>query len=54
VLSNGIRIGKNSRVRLGSVVVNDLPEGSDVSGNFARSHQESLRNFLQKPGGEAK
>lgn len=54
VLSNGIRIGKNSRVRLGSVVVNDLPEESDVSGNFARSHQESLRNFLQKLGGEAK
>jgi UDP-3-O-[3-hydroxymyristoyl] glucosamine N-acyltransferase len=54
VLSNGIRVGKNSRVRLGSVVINDLPEESDVSGNFARSHHESLRNFLQKPGGEAK
>lgn len=54
VLSNGIRVGRNSRVRIGSVVVNDLPEECDVSGNFARSHHESLRNFLQKPGGEAK
>jgi acyl-[acyl carrier protein]--UDP-N-acetylglucosamine O-acyltransferase len=48
ILSNGIHVGKNSRVRLGSVVVNNLPEESDVSGNFARPHHESLRNFLKK------
>ena len=47
VLSNGIHVGKNSRVRIGSVVVSDLQENSDVSGNFARPHHESLRTFLQ-------
>jgi acyl-[acyl carrier protein]--UDP-N-acetylglucosamine O-acyltransferase len=47
LLSNGIRVGHNSRVRIGSVVVNDLLENSDVSGNFARPHHESLRTLLQ-------
>ena len=47
LLSNGIRVGKNSRVRIGSVVVSDIPENSDVSGNFARPHHESLRTFIQ-------
>lgn len=54
VLANGIRVGKNSRVRIGSVVVSAIPENSDVSGNFARPHHESLRNFFQKPRDETK
>jgi UDP-3-O-[3-hydroxymyristoyl] glucosamine N-acyltransferase len=54
VLSNGIRVGKNSQVRLGSVVISDLPDESDVSGNFARPHHETMRNFLEKLSGKAK
>lgn len=37
-IKDGISIGSNSRIRIGSVVVQSFPENSDVSGNFAYNH----------------
>lgn len=48
MISNGLKIGDNSQVRLGSVVIKDLPNDSDVSGNFARPHHQNLRQSLKK------
>lgn len=46
-VSNAIRIGERARVRLGAVVVRDVPAGASVSGNFAIDHARTLRNYLR-------
>ena len=46
VISNALSIGKGSKVRIGSVVIDDLPPGSDVSGNFAVSHVARLKEHM--------
>ena len=38
VIRNGISIGDNARVNMGAVVTKSVPEGTAVSGNFARPH----------------
>jgi UDP-3-O-[3-hydroxymyristoyl] glucosamine N-acyltransferase len=46
VISNALTMGKGSKVRIGSVVIDDLPAGSDVSGNFALPHAARLKEHL--------
>lgn len=46
-IKGGIKIGANSRVRIGSVVVQNYPENSDISGNFAYEHIKNIRNFAR-------
>lgn len=46
-IKDGIKIGANSRVRIGSVVVQNYPENSDISGNFAYEHIKNIRNFAR-------
>jgi UDP-3-O-[3-hydroxymyristoyl] glucosamine N-acyltransferase len=46
VVSNAINIGKGATVRIGSVVIEDVPDGADVSGNFAVDHTRRLREHL--------
>ncbi len=43
-----VKIGKNAKVRLGSVVVKDIEENKEVSGNFAIDHQKHLIEFTQR------
>lgn len=45
-ISNMVRIGDDARVRLGAVVLRDVPDGGDVSGNFARSHTGNMKEYL--------
>jgi UDP-3-O-[3-hydroxymyristoyl] glucosamine N-acyltransferase len=45
-ISNALSIGKNSKIRIGSVVIDDLAAGSDVSGNFAGPHAVNLKQHL--------
>lgn len=47
-ISNAIRIGDHARVRLGAVVIRDVPERGDVSGNFAVEHARTLRDYLKR------
>lgn len=46
-ISNAITVGDRAKVRIGSVVVDNVPEGGDVSGNFAFNHLKNIKNFLK-------
>ncbi|TRX71996.1 DapH/DapD/GlmU-related protein [Carboxylicivirga sp. M1479] len=46
-ISDSITIGNNAKVRLGSVVINNIAENADVSGYFAYSHKRNMLNFLK-------
>jgi UDP-3-O-[3-hydroxymyristoyl] glucosamine N-acyltransferase len=46
-ISNAIRVGEHARVRLGAVVIRDVPARGDVAGNFAIEHARALRNCLK-------
>ena len=44
LISNRIKIGDNSIIRIGSVVSKSLDDNSDVSGNFAIEHNKHIKN----------
>jgi UDP-3-O-[3-hydroxymyristoyl] glucosamine N-acyltransferase len=46
-ISNAIRVGEHARVRLGAVVIRDVADRGDVSGNFAVEHARTLRTYLK-------
>lgn len=46
-VSNALNVGDDALVRLGAVVVRDVPPGGDVSGNFADAHGRTMRRFLK-------
>ncbi|MCU4157539.1 hypothetical protein J1N10_16295 [Carboxylicivirga sp. A043] len=46
-ISDGLTIGNNAKVRLGSVVINNVVDNADVSGHFAYSHKRNMLNFLK-------
>jgi UDP-3-O-[3-hydroxymyristoyl] glucosamine N-acyltransferase len=48
VLAHGLKIANASSVKLGSVVVKDIHENEEVSGNFAYNHQKRVRNFIKE------
>jgi UDP-3-O-[3-hydroxymyristoyl] glucosamine N-acyltransferase len=45
-ISNSIEVGDGAKVRIGAVVVNPVPSGAEVSGNFAVAHHKNLRRML--------
>lgn len=46
ILSNAIEVGDKAKVRIGAVVVDNVPGGGDVSGNFATDHTARLRELM--------
>jgi len=48
VLAHGLNIGDNAQIKLGSVVVKDVKENEEVSGNFAYKHTKRIRNFIKE------
>jgi len=46
-IKDGITIGNRARIRLGSVVIEDVKDGTDLSGNFAVRHLSNLRNYAR-------
>lgn len=46
IISNAVHIGVGAKVRLGAVVIRDVPDHASVSGNFAIDHAYMLRKFL--------
>jgi len=46
VLAHGLTIADNAQIKLGSVVVKDVKESEEVSGNFAYNHNKHIRNFV--------
>ena len=47
-LSDSVVIGDNVTIRIGSVVISDIKEKEEVSGNFAYNHRKRVRNFLKE------
>jgi len=45
VISDGVKIGCNVKIILGSVVVSNIPDRQTFSGNFAMEHSKNLKNF---------
>ena len=43
-IADGLKIGDGVKIMIGSVVVNNLPDGASVSGNFATDHMKQLKN----------
>jgi UDP-3-O-[3-hydroxymyristoyl] glucosamine N-acyltransferase len=52
-ISNMVRVGDEAEVRIGAVVIQDVPNGGDVSGNFARSHAGNMKRYLKESRDEA-
>lgn len=46
-VSHGLKVSNNSEIKLGSVVIKSIKEGTEVSGNFAYNHNNHLRNYLK-------
>jgi UDP-3-O-[3-hydroxymyristoyl] glucosamine N-acyltransferase len=46
-IADGLKIGNGVKIMLGSVVVNNLPDGASVSGNFATDHMKQLKNHAK-------
>ena len=47
ILSNAIEVGDGAKIRIGSIVISDVPAGADVSGNFAQDHNQRLRELAK-------
>jgi len=47
-ISNMVDIGDDANIRIGAVVIRDVPAKSEVSGNFARDHARNMRRYLQE------
>jgi UDP-3-O-[3-hydroxymyristoyl] glucosamine N-acyltransferase len=43
-------IHENASIKLGSVVVKNVKEAEEVSGNFAYNHQKRIRNYVKEQG----
>ncbi|WP_370213852.1 hypothetical protein [Roseovarius sp.] len=48
IVSHKLVIGSGCDIKIGSVVVQNVPDGAAVSGNFAIPHDKSLRDFARK------
>lgn len=48
VISNALVVGDHAKVRIGSVVVKDIPARADVSGNFAVDHVRTMRAYSEE------
>ncbi|QDT03534.1 Acyl-[acyl-carrier-protein]--UDP-N-acetylglucosamine O-acyltransferase [Rubripirellula lacrimiformis] len=50
IVSEGCEISNNARIRIGSVVIGDVPSYGDVSGNFAIPHTANLKAYVKNNG----
>ncbi len=50
IISNGLRIGDEAKITIGSVVVRDVPRGGHVTGYFGVDHQRFLMNWAKTVG----
>lgn len=50
VVSSRLRIGRDVKISLGSVVTTNVPEGARYSGNFAMPHAQFIADLKQRSG----
>lgn len=48
IISHKLAVGSGCDIKIGSVVVQNVPDGAAVSGNFAIPHDKSLRDFAKR------
>lgn len=48
IISHKLVVGTGCDIKIGSVVVQNVPDGAAVSGNFAIPHDKSLRDFAKR------
>lgn len=48
IIKEHLNIGCHARVLAGSVVINDIEDGSSVSGNFATDHKKRMLRFARE------
>lgn len=46
-ISNMVEIGEDAEIRIGAVVIQDVPANGEVSGNFAIPHARNMKRFLK-------
>jgi acetyltransferase-like isoleucine patch superfamily enzyme len=46
-VAQGLSIGEGAQVKMGAVVVADVPPGASVSGNFAVNHRINMARYLK-------
>jgi len=46
-ISDGVKIGNNAEIKIGSVVVKNVKDNEVVSGNFAILHSKNLKNYIK-------
>lgn len=46
-VSNMVEIGDDADIRIGAVVIRDVPAKGEVSGNFAMAHARNMKRFLK-------
>ena len=51
-IRDGIKIGDRAKVRIGSVVIQDVGQDEEVSGNFAVPHKQQLRIYTRVKNGK--
>lgn len=47
-IGDNVVIGNNTKVLIGSVVVENIKDNQTVSGNFAFDHKKNIRDFMKK------
>lgn len=45
-IAQGLKVGDNCQIKMGSVVVSSLRDDSVVSGNFALDHKKNIKHYL--------
>lgn len=46
-IAQGLRIGRNAQIKMGSVVIRDVQDNEVVSGNFAMLHTRNMKQYLR-------
>jgi len=47
-ISDSVIIGDNAQIKIGSIVVQNVKDNQEVSGNFAYDHLRRIRNFVRE------
>jgi UDP-3-O-[3-hydroxymyristoyl] glucosamine N-acyltransferase len=48
IISNGLTVGENANIKIGSVVIENVASNEELSGNFAIRHKTNLADYLHK------
>jgi len=47
-IAQGLAVGENAQIKMGAIVVSNVPSGAVVSGNFAVNHRITMARYLKE------